>query len=192
LSSSGLPALDQPIQLLIDIKTDGSETFPHLYKALEPLRSAGLLSTYVPGTPRISKSLLTVIGTGNTQFADVASLGTNATHPRDVFLDAELSTLSTLPASVNGAPISTVAPLASTSFMHAIGFKNFLPFLARRRARQLIREAHALGIQARFWSVPSWPRPLRMHIQRMLLKEGVDWVNVDDWREVWQLGGGKT
>jgi hypothetical protein len=166
-----------PLQLLIDIKTDGPSTFPHLYTALEPLRSAGLLSTYYPGTPRITQSLLTIIGTGNTPLDSIVSLGTNVTHPRDVFLDAELTAL---PDGVD----HTVAPLASTSFMHAIGFKHWLPFLARRRIRGLVAEAHARGIQARFWSVPRWPGPMRMHIQRMLLSEGVDWLNVDTWREV--------
>jgi hypothetical protein len=164
-----------PLQLLVDIKTDGPATFPYLHAALAPLRAAGLLSTHVPGTPRLSASLLTVVGTGNTPAPAVA-----AAHPRDVFLDADLAA---------PLPPRALAPLASASLAHVLGPWYWLPVLARPRVRALVRAAHKQGVEARVWGVPRGPRVLRMYVQRMLRAEGVDWLNVDDWAELRALGG---
>jgi hypothetical protein len=164
-----------PLQLLVDIKTDGPATFPYLHAALAPLRSAGLLSTHVPGMPRLSASLLTVVGTGNTPLPAVA-----AAHPRDVFLDADLAA---------PLPPRAIAPLASASLVHVLGPWYWLPVLARPRVRALVRAAHKQGVEARVWGVPRGPRVLRMYVQRMLRAEGVDWLNVDDWAELRALGG---
>lgn len=70
---------------------------------------------------------------------------------------------------------------ASVSFGRAVGHP--LPFLTldmKRRIRQQIAGAHKQGLKVRYWSTPSWPRGLRDYIWRVLVEEGVDYLNVDD------------
>jgi len=70
---------------------------------------------------------------------------------------------------------------ASVSFTSTIGY--VLPFLRnsqRRKIRQQVDGAHAQGLNVRYWDTPSWPRGLRNYIWRLLVVEGVDYLNVDD------------
>lgn len=101
-----------------------------------------------------------------------------------------------------GAPLnpSVYSPsnsyYASVSFSRSIGF----PWRSRLSARQLekirkqIRGAHAQGLKVRYWSLPAWPRGLRDHIWHILVREGVDILNVDDLvgatRRDWRKGKG--
>jgi hypothetical protein len=71
---------------------------------------------------------------------------------------------------------------ASVSFMQSIG----IPWLFRLNDQQMakirtqIRGAHRRGLNVRYWELPSWPRSLRNHIWTVLVREGVDVLNVDD------------
>lgn len=71
---------------------------------------------------------------------------------------------------------------ASVSFRQSIGF----PWLFHLSDRQIdkmkaqIRGAHQRGLKVRYWELPSWPRSLRNHIWTVLVREGVDILNVDD------------
>lgn len=72
---------------------------------------------------------------------------------------------------------------ASVSFVRAVGIP--LPYLSRdqkNRIRQQIRGAHKQGLKVRYWDTPGWPRGLRNYIWRVLVEEGVDYLNVDDLR----------
>lgn len=85
---------------------------------------------------------------------------------------------------------------ASVSFSKSIGF----PWRSRLSAKQLelirkqIRGAHAQGLKVRYWSLPVWPKGLRNHIWHILVREGVDVLNVDDLvgatRRDWRKGKG--
>ena len=85
---------------------------------------------------------------------------------------------------------------ASVSFSKSIGF----PWRSRLSAKQLelirkqIRGAHAQGLKVRYWNLPAWPRGLRNHIWHILVREGVDVLNVDDLvgatRRDWRKGKG--
>lgn len=46
--------------------------------------------------------------------------------------------------------------------------------------RGQIKGAHRRGLQARYWDLPFWPISLRNHVWDVLVKEGVDLLNVDD------------
>lgn len=46
--------------------------------------------------------------------------------------------------------------------------------------RGQIRGAHKRGLKARYWDLPFWPINLRNHVWDVLVKEGVDMLNVDD------------
>ncbi|PYH91708.1 hypothetical protein BO71DRAFT_401147 [Aspergillus ellipticus CBS 707.79] len=48
------------------------------------------------------------------------------------------------------------------------------------KIRAQTRAAHRRGLKVRYWGVPSWPRSLRNHLWSILVREGVDILNVDD------------
>ena len=73
---------------------------------------------------------------------------------------------------------------ASVSFSSTIGWP--LPFLTRpqkHKIRQQIHGAHVQGLQVRYWSTPAWPKGLKQYVWRVLVEEGVDYLNVDDLHE---------
>ena len=71
---------------------------------------------------------------------------------------------------------------ASVSFADAIGqlwdgqFSEHQMDLLRGQ----IKGAHMRGLKARYWELPFWPISLRNHVWDVLVKEGVDLLNVDD------------
>ncbi|EIN08285.1 hypothetical protein PUNSTDRAFT_68644, partial [Punctularia strigosozonata HHB-11173 SS5] len=173
-----------PLQLLIDIKSDGPTTFAALHTALEPLRSAGYLSSWNSSLSTIDISLVTVVGSGNTPIASVQALGTSGANQasgsseasvRDIFLDGPLASVSK-----DEDLVSTLSPLVSTDFGATIGIAWIIPSLGKKKIRTLVQAAHAKGLQTRFWNTPAWPGFLKKCIWKMLLEEGSDWLNVDD------------
>jgi hypothetical protein len=107
-------------------------------------------------------SVLTIIGTGNTQLESVTALGDARDTPRDVFLDAVLDLLSLAPntsaKAYSEVITSSIAPLASVDLRRAVGWAAWnVPALARPRVRELVDIAHARGIQTRFWRTPGTP-----------------------------------
>ncbi|KAH0535972.1 hypothetical protein FGG08_007129 [Glutinoglossum americanum] len=72
------------LTLLIDVKTDGRETWPHVVAQLESLRERNWLTVFKNGA--IIPGPITVVGTGNTPFNSVIA---NQTY-RDYFFDAPM------------------------------------------------------------------------------------------------------
>ncbi|TFK48501.1 hypothetical protein OE88DRAFT_534268 [Heliocybe sulcata] len=172
-----------PLQLLIDLKTEGAATFDRLYEYLEPLRSAGYLTTVEAGSPYpvFTPSVITVVGTGNTPLSSVVGLGNGSARRRDIFLDAPLLDLaSTSDGGFAKAYTPSVSPLASANMQDVVGWTWLAPWVARRRLRRLVDAAHKKGIQARLWNTPNFPVWLRNYVWQVLLDEGADWLNVDD------------
>lgn len=172
----------QTLTLLIDIKTGGAETWPHLYKALEPLRERGWLSHW-NGTHRIPRPI-TVVGTGTTPYDLVVA---NQTY-RDIFLDAPLASLIE-PSDVETAKKFKYNPsnshYASAKLSKAIGdVRGPLASEQRAAVRQQIKNAHVRGLVPRYWGTPRWPRGLRDSIWEILLQEDIGLLNVDDLRAV--------
>lgn len=77
---------EQSLTLLIDFKTAGPETWPFVYRALEPLRARNFLTRW-NGT-HILPGPIVVVGTGNTPYDHVNSEEKNPHH--DIFYDAPL------------------------------------------------------------------------------------------------------
>ncbi len=71
---------------------------------------------------------------------------------------------------------------ASVAFGEAIGQLTDGEFSEHQMVllRSQIRGAHARGLKARYWDLPFWPISLRNHVWDVLVKEGVDLLNVDD------------
>jgi hypothetical protein len=75
---------------------------------------------------------------------------------------------------------------ASVAFSSAVGrmWRGRLSPRQMRIIRGQIRGAHRRGLKVRYWDMPSWPLGLRNHVWDVLVKEGVDMLNVDDLRGV--------
>ena len=71
---------------------------------------------------------------------------------------------------------------ASVNFKRSIGhvWRYRLSVNQLDKIRAQIRGAHQRGLKVRYWGLPSWPRGLRNHIWHVLVREGVDILNVDD------------
>lgn len=173
----------QTLVLLIDFKTDGDTLWPYVMDQLQPLRDAGYL-TFYDGTA-INERPITIVATGD---APVHRVMENDTY-RDVFYDAPLDKLALVPASderevSNEYDISN-SYYASVNFGKTIGSLNRNRFSQDQlaRIRSHIQAAHSRGLKVRYWGTPSWPRGLRNHVWHVLVREGVDLLNVDDLRE---------
>jgi hypothetical protein len=77
---------------------------------------------------------------------------------------------------------STNSYYASVAFGPAVGrvWRRRLSPRQMKIIRGQIRGAHRRGLKVRYWDLPSWPIGLRNHIWDVLVKEGVDMLNVDD------------
>lgn len=132
----------QTLYLFIDVKTDGPTTWPFVVKALQPLRSAGYLTTY-NGTG-VTVGPVTVVGTGNTPLNQIQGVS-----PRDYFFDASLPVLNTTQLNIT----SDVSPIASTSFASQFGAaqNGTLTAAQTKLLKSQIEVAHHRGIKVRYW-----------------------------------------
>jgi len=167
----------QTLFLFIDLKTLGSETWPAVIKALEPLRSAGYLSTTDGRT--FNPGPVTAIGTGSTPYAYFNPDPASPSSPRDVFFDGPLASL----ASTNITAL--VSPVVSTSFLASVGEvlsdqRDALNATQLQVLREQLGEASKRGILSRYWETPGWPVGVRDAVWRVLWEEGVGLINADD------------
>ncbi|KAJ5488729.1 hypothetical protein N7539_003619 [Penicillium diatomitis] len=199
-------APQQTLVLLIDLKTDGGVTWPVLQKQLAPLRERGYL-TYFNGE-KIVQGPITVVGTGNTPFDLVIANTTHKDVFFDAPLDKLVGTIKSpskrvrrrvRPASrrstdvgqgLSGTPeyIDAGTFNASNSYYASVSFRQAIALTWHMRLddtklemlRNQIRIAHSHGLKVRYRGIPGWPRALRDYVWRILLREGVDILNVDD------------
>ncbi len=77
---------------------------------------------------------------------------------------------------------------ASASFKSSVGYplRSKLTRAQMALMRSQIRGAHARGLKVRYWGVPSWPIGLRNYLWRVMVREGVDFLSVDDVRALAQ------
>ncbi|KAF1938965.1 hypothetical protein EJ02DRAFT_353340 [Clathrospora elynae] len=188
----------QTLVLLVDFKNNGHEIFPVVSQHLTTLREKGYL-TYFDGKFTI-EGAITVVATGNAPFDLIIA---NTTY-RDIFFDAPLDMLYEDPTSntpesdvvyttkrggqgtVGTSPTShfdsTNSYYASVNFGSTIGWLWFgrISDAQITKIRGQIRYAHARGLKARYWSTPKWPIRLRSKVWKVLVEEGVGYLNGDD------------
>lgn len=172
----------QSLILVIDFKYDGEHIWPHLVQQLAPLREAGYL-TYVNESSVIQRPI-TIVASGDAPFQRILE----STTSRDIFFDAPLDEVSDLSSDAPaGDPPYNVynSYYASIDFKKAIGSIRGNRFSQDQLAtiRHQVRAAHESGLKVRYWGTPSWPRGLRNHVWHVLVREGVDVINVDDLRD---------
>jgi hypothetical protein len=162
-------APELPLQLMIDLKSDVKVSFPMVFEALEPLRRKGYLTTYNTQTEKLNSSAITVIITCHSSVLGLVQ----ALETRDMFMDAPLLDIA------DPSFTSSISPTAHMSFLRHFG-NTWMIGNHRERLRKVVDVAHEKGIMVRIWGVPNSPQWLRNRIWRMLLDEGVDWLNADD------------
>ncbi|MDQ1043516.1 phosphatidylinositol-specific phospholipase C/glycerophosphodiester phosphodiesterase family protein [Streptomyces sp. V4I2] len=157
----------KPLQLLIDIKTEGSSTYLELDRHLK--RYKHLFTTYAHG--RVLPGPVTAVISGDR----AARAPMEAQTVRRAFYDGRLADLGT------SAPASFV-PLISDNWtlnFTWLGVGAF-PDAERQKLRTIMRTAHARGQKVRFWATPDLPGPARDALWAELLAADVDYINTDD------------
>ncbi|MEV8457786.1 phosphatidylinositol-specific phospholipase C/glycerophosphodiester phosphodiesterase family protein [Streptomyces sp. NPDC052095] len=161
------PGYHDPVQLLIDIKTDGAAAYLALDRQLHRYRS--MLTSYHDG--RVRPGAITPVVSGDR----AARIPMEAQRTRHAFYDGRPDDLGTR------APAS-FAPLISTSWTDVFDWQGTGPFPAaeRERLRSLAARAHREGRRIRFWATPDASGPEREAVWTELLAAGVDHLNTDD------------
>ncbi|KAL9599730.1 MAG: hypothetical protein Q9219_003613 [cf. Caloplaca sp. 3 TL-2023] len=101
---------------------------------------------------------------------------------------SQLSASDVMGQGKSGAPDSPDAYTTDNSFYASVSFTQAIghvlsgkisePQMALIRGH--IRGAHRRGLKVRYWELPFWPIGLRNYVWDVLVKEGVDILNVDD------------
>ncbi|GAB7039619.1 MULTISPECIES: phosphatidylinositol-specific phospholipase C/glycerophosphodiester phosphodiesterase family protein [Catenuloplanes] len=154
------------LQLLIDIKNTGAETYTALDAALREYRT--VLTRYAHG--RVTAGAVTAVVSGDRPRALMESQTV-----RYAFYDGRMADLTA------GAPASLI-PLISDNWTTVFTWLGVGPMPADQRARlrEIVTTAHADGRRVRFWATPDTPGPARDAIWTELRRAGVDHINTDD------------
>ena len=157
----------EPVQLLIDIKTDGAAAYLELDRQLRRYRR--MLTSYHDG--RVRAGAVTPVISGDR----AARVPMEAQRTRLAFYDGRLDDLGT-------AATASFIPLISSNWTESFGWLGTGPFPAaeRDRLRSLVGAAHRGGQRVRFWATPDVAGPERDAVWTELLAAGVDHLNTDD------------
>ncbi|MFI9424583.1 phosphatidylinositol-specific phospholipase C/glycerophosphodiester phosphodiesterase family protein [Streptomyces achromogenes] len=157
----------RPLQLLIDIKTDGAATYLELDRRLR--RYPHLFTRYAHG--RVHPGPVTAVVSGDRAARTPMAEQTE----RRAFYDGRLTDLA-------GPTPATFAPLISDNWTQNFTWTGTGPFpdAERRRLRNITAAAHAHGQRVRFWATPDTAGPARDALWTELLAAGVDHLNTDD------------
>ena len=157
----------RPLQLLIDIKTEGSSTYLELDRHLR--RHKHLFTTYVNG--RVHPGPVTAVVSGDR----AARVPMEAQTVRRAFYDGRLTDLG------SPAPASFI-PLISDNWTLTVTWLGVgaFPDAERLKLRSIVQQAHARGQKVRFWATPDLVGPARDALWTELLAAGVDYLNTDD------------
>ncbi|MER6737216.1 phosphatidylinositol-specific phospholipase C/glycerophosphodiester phosphodiesterase family protein [Streptomyces puniciscabiei] len=157
----------RPLQLLIDIKTEGSSTYLELDRRLR--RHPHLFTRYAHG--RVHPGPVTAVVSGDR----AARIPMQAQEERRAFYDGRLTDLG---GAAPAALISLISDNWTQNFTWA-GEGTF-PDAERQKLRSITAAAHARGQQVRFWATPDAAGPARDALWTELLAAGVDYLNTDD------------
>lgn len=116
-----------------------------------------------------------VVGTGGSPLDLIKNLS-----PRDFFYDAPLDQLGN--STLNTTWDISLSPIASCDYSEVVGWNGITNISDSQRSTilNLVQNAHARGIRARFYDTPGWPINARDNVWRELLDDGADWLNADD------------
>ncbi|MFF9671481.1 phosphatidylinositol-specific phospholipase C/glycerophosphodiester phosphodiesterase family protein [Streptomyces eurythermus] len=157
----------RPLQLLVDIKTEGAATYLELDRHLR--RHPRLFTRYARG--RVHPGPVTVVVSGDR----AARTPMAAQTERRAFYDGRL-------ADLTGSVPASFAPLISDNWTQNFTWTGTgaFPDTERRKLRSITAAAHARGQRVRFWATPDTAGPAREALWTELLAAGVDHLNTDD------------
>lgn len=160
------PRYREPIQLLIDIKTDGPSTYAAIDEAL-----------------RAHPRLMTSFRKGHTRERAVTAV-ISGNRPLEIMQQQEMRFAGydgRLPDLESGLPASLM-PLVSDNWTHHFTWagEGDFPAEERERLHEIVDTAHGQGYRFRFWSTPDTAGPARDALWRELRDAGVDHINTDD------------
>ena len=155
------PKYDKPITLLIDIKSDGNET----YKALKPLleKYSSILTSYDNGV--VTERAVTVVLSGHKPYDILKN-----EYSRLVFIDKDLRKRARDTVSTN------MYAMASCKYSKLVKWNGngSLPEKQRERLVNYVNMAHSNGERVRLWASPK-----KKTVWDELLKCGVDLINTN-------------
>ncbi|MFG2755164.1 phosphatidylinositol-specific phospholipase C/glycerophosphodiester phosphodiesterase family protein [Streptomyces wuyuanensis] len=159
----------RPVQLLVDIKNDGVNTYRELHRQLAAHRR--ILTTYTHG--RVRPAAVTAVVSGDR----AARAPMEDQRVRHAFYDGRLDDL----AAPAPAPASFI-PLVSANWTQSFTWQGDGPFPEAERARlnSIVSTARSRGQRVRFWATPDAPGAARDAVWRELLAARVDHINTDD------------
>ncbi|WP_406458215.1 phosphatidylinositol-specific phospholipase C/glycerophosphodiester phosphodiesterase family protein [Streptomyces sp. NBC_00876] len=182
------PGDPTPVQLLIDIKTDGAAAYAELDRQLR--RHRRMLTAFRHG--RVRPGAVTAVISGDR----TARPPMEVQHTRYAFYDGRLDDLGT-------AAAAAFIPLVSSSWTESFSWLGAgpIPRAERDRLRAITAAAHREGRRVRFWATPDVAGPERDAVWAELLAAGVDHLNTDDLaglarflrthdRDAWESGRG--
>jgi hypothetical protein len=188
----------QTLVLVLDFKKYTRDLWDHVSSELEPLRQKEHLTFFDGKT--LHMRAITIVVSGDAPLSDI----TTQTPIRDMFYDAPLQVFSQpspqdLPRTTNSSlthdldlrsssPTNPDVYSQANSYYASGNFKSIVGHVWRSKLsdaqldvlRTQIREAHARGLKVRYWGVPSWPLGIRNYMWRVLIREGVDILSVED------------
>ncbi|MFE6887262.1 phosphatidylinositol-specific phospholipase C/glycerophosphodiester phosphodiesterase family protein [Streptomyces sp. NPDC057694] len=156
-----------PLQLLIDIKTEGDATYRELDRQLR--RHRGLFTTYAHG--RVHTGPVTAVVSGDRAAGPVIA----AQRTRSAFYDGRLTDLGT-------ADPASFIPLISDNWTNNFTWLGSgpIPAAEREKLHGIVSAAHAHGQRVRFWATPDVAGPERDAVWSELIAADVDHLNTDD------------
>lgn len=199
----------QTLVLLVDFKNDGRAIFPLVQAQIAPFREKGYL-TYYDGNTTVPGPITVVatgnapfdLITANDSYRDIffdapldrmyqdPSAASSSASPSSSSSAAAASAAHTRRASGQGTVGTSETShfdasnsyYASVDFKKAIGWAWFgrLSDHQVQLIRGQVRGAQAAGLKARYWGTPGWPVGVRNMVWRVLVEEGVDYLNGDD------------
>lgn len=160
------PDRDEPIQLLVDIKSDGASTWEALEEALRPYRR--MLSRFGRATV---DGAVEVVVSGNRPRELMA-----AERMRWTAYDGRLSDLA------GDLADPSFMPLVSDNWTSVFDWRGEgnLPADEQALLDDIVATAHGNDQRVRFWATPDQPGPARDALWQALVDADVDHLNTDD------------
>jgi glycerophosphoryl diester phosphodiesterase len=159
------PGFDHSVQLLIDIKSEGAETYRALHEVLE--RYADILSTF--SYRNVREKAVTVVVSGH------RPLELMARQPlRFAAYDGRWSDAGT-------EADAAFMPLISDNWNNCFKWIGVgqMPEDERQKLHDFVAAVHEKGQRVRFWATPE-DKATREAVWRELVAAGADYINTDD------------
>jgi hypothetical protein len=152
---------DQPVTLMIDIKSDAKSTYAQLKQVLEKYRP--MLSSYDNGV--VTPGAVTIVLSGHKPYDVIKNEQT-----RLAFIDEDLRKTAKDTATRN---VFTMASCKYSNLLHWKGSGN-ISAREEDRLRNYVAMAHKNGEQVRLWASPD-----NKAVWKEMLSCGVDLINTD-------------